>query len=132
MSFRTKLDAFEIINFAVTSPRKRSKQTRNKRTIAYIIIHGSHGRVFSHRFRNRIFVSPMLSKMGWLDRTQRPRDQCQCSVSKRVHYPREKARSIIVLVRLDQTEKQRAPRVTACNNWTGGAFSSWPSPVVFR
>lgn len=28
--------------------------------------------------------------------------------SKRVHYPREKARSIIVLVRLDQTEKHNA------------------------
>lgn len=141
ISHRTKWDTFETsISQLLFRENDRSNEKQTNDSLRQPIICGSHV-AFIYRFRDRLFVSrfsPAVSKSArrvWKRGTARSRATtawpvCQCSISKRVHYPREKARSIIVLVRLDQTEKQRAPRVTACNNWTGGAFSSWPSPVV--
>lgn len=53
--------------------------------------------IFAQRFENR-FRGRRVTSEGTVGEAR----------SKRVHYPREKARSIIVLVRLDQTEERRA------------------------
>lgn len=104
-----RIEEIRIANRLVSiAPRWNGTKPRTSRRVFYraSIIYPQHGSYLARSFSPRlpyvlvtVAVNKTLSKTVWSVVARRP-------ISKRVHYTREKARSIIVLVRLDQTREK--------------------------